>query len=90
MSARNNSKKADQRHKSKAPSGALVQTGKSGAVVKDAQVRESTARALVLRNGKHGAMGTGELVAHGRLSGREKLELLAGMNVGRICSENRC
>ena len=38
-----------------------------------------TARALVLRNGKHGAMGTGEVVLATRMSGREKLELLAGM-----------
>ena len=38
-----------------------------------------TARALVLRNGKYGAMGTGEIVLATRMSGREKLELLAGM-----------
>ena len=37
-----------------------------------------TARALVLRNGKHGAMGTGEMVLATRMSGREKLDLLAG------------
>ena len=37
-----------------------------------------TARALVLRNGKHGAMGTGEVVLASRMSGREKLDLLAG------------
>lgn len=37
-----------------------------------------TARALVLRNGKHGAMGTGEIVLASRMSGREKLDLLAG------------
>lgn len=40
--------------------------------------RPSTARALVLRNGKHGARGTGELMAVAKLSGREKLDLLAG------------
>ena len=38
-----------------------------------------TARALVLRNGKHGAMGTGEVVLASRMSGREKLDLLGGM-----------
>ena len=38
-----------------------------------------TARALVLRNGKYGSMGTGEVVLATRMSGREKLELLAGM-----------
>ena len=38
----------------------------------------TTARALVLRNGKYGAMGTGELVLTKKISGREKLELLGG------------
>jgi hypothetical protein len=39
----------------------------------------TTARALVLRNGKFGARGTGEIVlAAGKLTGREKLDLLAG------------
>ncbi|KAJ3558020.1 hypothetical protein NM688_g1154 [Phlebia brevispora] len=38
--------------------------------------RPSTTRALILRNGKHGAMGTGEVVAKGKISGSEKLELL--------------
>ena len=38
-----------------------------------------TARALVLRNGKYGAMGTGEVVLATKMSGREKLDLLAGM-----------
>ncbi|KAG9316615.1 hypothetical protein JVU11DRAFT_2669 [Chiua virens] len=37
----------------------------------------STSRALVLRNGKYGARGTGELMLAGRISGREKLDLLA-------------
>ena len=40
--------------------------------------KPTTARALVLRNGKHGAMGTGELVLSNKISGREKLDLLAG------------
>jgi hypothetical protein len=39
----------------------------------------STARALVLRNGKYGAMGTGEIVPTKHISGREKLDLLGGM-----------
>ena len=38
----------------------------------------STARALVLRNGKQGAMGTGELMSLRKPIGREKLELLGG------------
>lgn len=42
--------------------------------------RPSTTRALVLRNGRHGARGTGELMAVTKLSGREKLDLLAGVN----------
>jgi hypothetical protein len=37
-----------------------------------------TARALVLRNGKHGARGTGEVMLITKISGREKLDLLAG------------
>ncbi|KAF8502264.1 hypothetical protein F5888DRAFT_1800741 [Russula emetica] len=37
----------------------------------------STARALVLRNGKQGAMGTGELMSLRKPIGREKLDLLA-------------
>jgi hypothetical protein len=40
--------------------------------------RPSTTRALILRNGKHGPVGTGELMAVNRISGREKLDLLAG------------
>jgi hypothetical protein len=44
-------------------------------------VRPTTTRALVLRNGKYGAMGTGELVLlRKKLSGKEKLNLLAGMS----------
>ncbi|EIN11716.1 hypothetical protein PUNSTDRAFT_141986 [Punctularia strigosozonata HHB-11173 SS5] len=39
--------------------------------------KPTTSRALVLRNGKYGSMGTGELVLMNRMSGREKLELLA-------------
>ncbi|GBE81159.1 hypothetical protein SCP_0308850 [Sparassis crispa] len=39
--------------------------------------KPTTARALVLRNGKYGARGTGELMAMGKMSGREKLDLLA-------------
>ncbi|KAI6121718.1 hypothetical protein F5141DRAFT_1091865 [Pisolithus sp. B1] len=40
-------------------------------------LRPSTSRALVLRNGKYGTNGTGELVLASRISGREKLDLLA-------------
>lgn len=47
--------------------------------VRDAQGNKpSTTRALVLRNGKHGVRGTQELVLVGKMSGREKLQLLAG------------
>lgn len=41
-------------------------------------VLPTTERALVLRNGKHGARGTGELMLVSKLTGREKLDLLAG------------
>ncbi|KAJ7593978.1 hypothetical protein C8J56DRAFT_1012387 [Mycena floridula] len=37
----------------------------------------TTSRALVLRNGKAGARGTGEVVLVSKLTGREKLDLLA-------------
>ncbi|KAF8844311.1 hypothetical protein BDN67DRAFT_765829 [Paxillus ammoniavirescens] len=40
-------------------------------------LKPSTSRALVLRNGKFGARGTGEIMLAGRMSGREKLDLLA-------------
>ena len=38
----------------------------------------TTARALILRNGKHGAMGAGELISTKHIAGREKLDLLGG------------
>jgi hypothetical protein len=38
----------------------------------------STARALVLRTGKQGVMGTGELMSLRKPIGREKLDLLGG------------
>jgi hypothetical protein len=42
--------------------------------------RPTTTKALVLRNGKMGAMGTGEMAPfNNKISGREKLELLAGL-----------
>jgi hypothetical protein len=42
--------------------------------------RPTTTKALVLRNGKKGAMGTGEMAPfNNKISGREKLELLAGL-----------
>lgn len=63
----------------------LVPVGPRGVSVHKSSVkrdengkRPTTSRALVLRNGKHGAMGTGEVSAFGKLSGREKLDLLAG------------
>ncbi|KAI0074642.1 hypothetical protein K474DRAFT_1665173 [Panus rudis PR-1116 ss-1] len=39
--------------------------------------KPTTARALVLRNGKYGARGTGEVILLNKMSGREKLDLLA-------------
>jgi hypothetical protein len=43
--------------------------------------KPTTARALILRNGKHGARGTGEMMLVTKLLGREKLDLLAGKAV---------
>ncbi|KZT72233.1 hypothetical protein DAEQUDRAFT_723437 [Daedalea quercina L-15889] len=62
---------------------ALVPTGPKEVFSKNAVRRDEngnkplTARALVLRNGKYGSQGTGELVHMGKMSGREKLDLLA-------------
>ncbi|TFY60551.1 hypothetical protein EVJ58_g5078 [Rhodofomes roseus] len=62
---------------------ALVPTGPKEVFSKNAVRRDEngnkplTARALVLRNGKHGAQGTGEIILMGKMSGREKLDLLA-------------
>lgn len=43
--------------------------------------KPTTSRALVLRNGKYGARGTGEVMLMGKMSGREKFELLAGNHI---------
>ena len=44
--------------------------------------RPTTTKALILRNGKHGAMGTGEVaLLSSKIGGREKLDLLAGMRL---------
>ena len=63
----------------------LVTTGPKDVFAKHHKTRRdengnkpTTARALVLRNGKHGAMGTGEVMLLNKMSGREKLDLLAG------------
>ncbi|KAF9263366.1 hypothetical protein L218DRAFT_959393 [Marasmius fiardii PR-910] len=40
-------------------------------------IRPTTERALVLRNGKYGARGTGEVALTGKMTGSEKLDLLA-------------
>lgn len=44
-------------------------------------VKPTTSRALVLRNGKYGVQGSGDIVLMSKISGREKLDLLAGMFV---------
>lgn len=43
--------------------------------------RPTTSRALILRNGKYGAMGEGQIALLPKLSGREKLDLLAGEDI---------
>lgn len=63
---------------------ALVAVGRKDVIAKHAGKRDAdgrrptTSKALVLRNGKHGAYGTGEVMLSSKLSGREKLDLLAG------------
>ena len=47
---------------------------------KQGGTKPSTERALVLRNGKEGINGSGEVTIFTKLFGREKLELLAGMS----------
>jgi hypothetical protein len=47
--------------------------------------KASTTRALVLRNGKHGARGTGELMLMKKMTGREKFELIAGVQCFLLC-----
>jgi hypothetical protein len=64
---------------------ALVKTGPRDVSSKNPSNRAlnhdlpSTARALILRNSKYGAVGTGEVVLVSKLTGREKLDLLAGV-----------
>jgi hypothetical protein len=58
-----------------------VGAARKSTVLKDQYGRRpTTTKALILRNGKQGAMGTGEMTVFGaKISGREKLELLAGL-----------
>jgi hypothetical protein len=62
----------------------LIAVGRKDVVAKNAGKRDAdgrrptTSRALVIRNGKYGAHGTGEVMLASKLSGREKLDLLAG------------
>ena len=55
-------------------------SGGNGLVRKN-DLRPTTERALILRNGKQGARGTGELMLVKKLIGREKLDLLAGKDL---------
>ncbi|OAX37405.1 hypothetical protein K503DRAFT_850462 [Rhizopogon vinicolor AM-OR11-026] len=54
-----------------------VQVSKHGGKRDENGLKPSTSRALILRDGKYGARGTGELMLVSRMSGREKLDLLA-------------
>jgi hypothetical protein len=62
----------------------LIAVGRKDVVAKNAGKRDTdgrrptTSRALVIRNGQYGAHGTGEVMIASKLSGREKLDLLAG------------
>lgn len=55
-----------------------VQVSKRGGRRDENGLKPTTSRALILRDGKYGARGTGELILVSRMSGREKLDLLAG------------
>ncbi|KAG1809301.1 uncharacterized protein BJ212DRAFT_1448757 [Suillus subaureus] len=54
-----------------------VQASKHGGKRDENGLKPTTSRALVLRNGKFGARGTGEVMLSSKMSGREKLDLLA-------------
>lgn len=68
------------------PSNVLVPVGPRHIVPKSPKLlakrqseeKPTTSRALVLRNGKYGTRGTGEVMLVGKMSGREKMDLLAG------------
>ena len=47
--------------------------------------KPTTSRALVLRNGKYGTRGTGEVILMRKMSGREKMDLLAGNIPKLVC-----
>lgn len=70
----------------------LIAVGRKDVVAKSAGRRDAegrrptTSKALVLRNGKYGAYGTGEVLLASKLSGREKLDLLAGKIRGSLIS----
>ena len=51
--------------------------------------KPTTSRALVLRNGKYGTRGTGEVMLRRKMSGREKMDLLAGKSSG-ACVPCKC
>lgn len=81
-------KKPPAKQQAQSKSQALVTTGPKEVVHKKTHSKRdadgnkpTTARALVLRNGKYGSMGTGEMILATKMSGREKLELLAGTDV---------
>ena len=47
--------------------------------------KPTTVKALILRNGKNGSFGTGEVISTKiRMAGREKLDLLAGARPLRL------
>ena len=52
--------------------------------------KPTTSRALVLRNGKYGTRGTGEVMVMRKMSGREKMDLLAGKSPSACVPCKRC
>lgn len=73
---------------SRSPSNVLVPAGPRHIVQKPPKLlakrqpeeKPTTSRALVLRNGKYGTRGTGEVMLVSKMSGREKMDLLAGIS----------
>jgi hypothetical protein len=62
----------------KAPGHLSARAGKNQSKRDETGEKPTTSRAIILRNGKYGARGTGELMLASKLTGREKLDLLAG------------
>lgn len=89
-----NSKPKPTKSASGSPSNVLVPVGPRHIVPKTPKLpgkrqpeeKPTTSRALVLRNGKYGTRGTGEVMFKSKMSGREKMDLLAGKSFQHSCT----